>query len=204
MLMIILLAFALAVAFLVWKFVVKPLRLFAYYKQFDGAAPLPFIPILGAFGMLKPAYDKYGDMQYPSKVTYQYYPNSRFLITNLADKVLLCVNDPELIKDFYLNKEDNYRKLKLTYENQARLFGHGIAFSEGKEWSRKRKIMMSMFHFEFFERFYPLIDQSIEKMLNEVAKVGSMDSLGVGYRVAGEIVIKCFFGNIITSTELFG
>lgn len=174
-----------AAVLLLWKFVAKPMLLMRYYKQFNGGVALPFVPVMGAFAMLQPAYDKYGDMQFPAKVTYQEFPDVRFLITNIVDKVLIDLCDPSLIKEYYLSSEDNYTKLKLTYENMARLFGHGIAFSDGKEWSRKRKIMTSMFHFEFFQRFYPLIEQTVDELLDEAERVGEMKSMELGCRVAG-------------------
>jgi hypothetical protein len=59
----------LPVGYLIYKFIAKPLMLMKYYEQFKGAVRLPFIPIMGAFGMLKPAYDRYGDEQYPTKTT---------------------------------------------------------------------------------------------------------------------------------------
>lgn len=57
----------LSVLYFLGRFVVRPLRQMKYYSQFKGAVRLPFIPIVGAFASLKPAYDKCGDAQRPAK-----------------------------------------------------------------------------------------------------------------------------------------
>ncbi len=55
-----------------------------------------------------------------------------------------------MIKEYYLVKELCYVKQGLLFKNRARVFGNGLAFAEGKDWIRRRRIMTSMFHFEFF------------------------------------------------------
>jgi cytochrome P450 len=54
-----------------------------------------------------------------------------------------------LLRKFFLN-DKIYVKDRFFIENRIRVFGDGVAFAEGKEWSKRRKIMSSMFHFEFF------------------------------------------------------
>jgi hypothetical protein len=39
------------------------------------------------------------------------------------------MNDPQMIKDFFLNKEKHYVKYDMLFLNKARIFGEGVAFS---------------------------------------------------------------------------
>lgn len=133
-----------------WKFVVKVLLEIRYYQQFSGAIKLKFVPVLGAFAFLEESYKKYKDQLYLTKLSEEGFPGHKFFITSFSSYVVVDVSDPDIIKDYYVNKEKYYKKLELTYKNKQRIFGAGVAFSEGKEWSRRRKIMTSLFLYEFF------------------------------------------------------
>lgn len=187
--------------YLVLKFVVRPLRLAGYYSQFAGVVRLPFVPVVGSFSTLKPAYEKFGDAQRLAKDTYKYYPDSKVLVTYFTDRVLLLVNDPDMMRDYFLSKEQHYVKYDMLFLNKARIFGRGLAFSEGADWVRRRKIMTSLFHFEFFEQFYPKIEAIVDTLLAEVTHDLPVDAIGLGSRVAGEVVLRCFFGQDIHSAQ---
>ena len=45
---------------------------------------------------------------------------------------------------------DNYVKYELTYKNRAKVFGNGVAFSEGEEWKRRRVVTTALMNFDFF------------------------------------------------------
>jgi cytochrome P450 len=53
-------------------------------------------------------------------------------------------------------------------ENKVRFLGQGVAFSEGQEWSKRRKIMSGIFHFTFFNKFIPKITNIVDR---EIARI---------------------------------
>lgn len=57
-------------------------------------------------------------------------------------------------------------KMKFIIQNIQRSLGHGIAFSEGDEWKRKRKIMNSVFNFDFITDCIPKIARICDEGLN--------------------------------------
>ena len=77
------------------------------------------------------------------------------------------IRDVELLKDFF-NKQEFYIKDKYFTSNRLRVFGNGTAFAEGKNWSKRRKIVGQVFHHQFYKDFIPTI-KNIVKM--EVDKI---------------------------------
>lgn len=77
-------------------------------------------------------------------------PHYDVIVHNTLSTPSLQLMSPELIKGFM--QAENvpiYPKMKFLIQNIQRSLGHGIAFSEGNEWKRKRKIMNSVFNFDF-------------------------------------------------------
>ncbi len=69
-------------------------HLMKYYAHFDGVKMLKFVPVMGAFASLEPAYKEFGDALRPSKDTYKFFPGVKVIVSNFADQVLLIINDP--------------------------------------------------------------------------------------------------------------
>lgn len=61
-------------------------------------------------------------------------------IYNILNTPVIEIYNPELMKDFY-QPENIYvhHKMKFIIQNIQRSLGFGVAFSEGKEWKRRRK-----------------------------------------------------------------
>lgn len=103
-----------------------------------------------------------------------------------------------MLRKFFLN-DKIYVKDRFFIENRIRVFGDGVAFAEGKEWSKRRKIMSSMFHFEFFETFVPKIMSIVENRFKEFKSDLAetpliINSMEFSSGIAGRTVVKSFFG----------
>jgi cytochrome P450 len=81
-------------------------------------------------------------------------------------------------------------------ENKVRFLGQGVAFAEGHEWSRRRKIMASIFHFSFFNKFIPKITDIVDR---EIAQIRGHDKYSfqaqdLSALISGDTIVKTFFG----------
>jgi hypothetical protein len=77
--------------------------------------------------------------------------------------------NPELIKSFY--QPDNvyvHHKMKFMIQNIQRSVGYGIAFSEDKEWKRKRTIMNAVFNYDFIIENISKIVRIAEEGFNKI------------------------------------
>jgi cytochrome P450 len=78
-------------------------------------------------------------------------------VFNALNKCFLSLTDPSLIQEFF-QKQENYVKEESFLVNRTRLIGKGVAFSEGQDWSRQRKILSHLFHFSYFSSFSRVIE----------------------------------------------
>lgn len=155
-------AAALYFLFLLGKYVVRPYLRMLRYVQYKGASWVPFFPIIGAFKYADDSYKQTGDENYFSKKSFVDNPDARYFIFNAFDKCFLLLVDPSLLQEFF-QKQENYVKEETFIENKVRFFGQGVAFSEGHEWSKRRKIMSGIFHFSFFNKFIPKINDIVDR-----------------------------------------
>lgn len=144
------------------KYILKPYLRMLRYSKYQGAIWIPFVPIMGAFKHAEDAFKTKGDENYFSKTVFNDNPEARLFIFNALDKCFLLVVDPLLLQDFF-QKQEHYVKEEKFIENKVRFLGQGVAFSEGQEWSKRRKIMSGIFHFSFFNKFVPKIVNIVDR-----------------------------------------
>ncbi len=99
--------------------------------------------------------EKHGDALYSYKTDY---PKYDMVIFNTLGTPVIEIYNPELMKSFFL-PENIYvhHKMKFIIQNIQRSLGMGIAFSEDKEWKRKRNIMNAVFNYDFITDNIPKI-----------------------------------------------
>lgn len=89
--------------------------------------------------------------------------------------------------------------------NLRRTLGKGVAFSEGNEWKSKRKIMNSVFNYEFIKSNIPkivrLCNENFDKMEKECALenksqkgAANMKVLNLFSSIYSNVMTECFFG----------
>lgn len=153
-----------AVALIVFIYlkVLKPYREFCFYKKIISSSYKtlvhPFSAFgIGTFGTMKRDYLKHGDSQYTLK---RQYPSYQISLASFKGCTYIDLLDPPLIKEFYEKQMDGYYiksmnspfVLSLKY-----LIGNGLVFSENEEWKTKRRIMSSVFNYDFIKSKIPLI-----------------------------------------------
>jgi len=66
--------------------------------------------------------------------------------------VHLTLMDPELVRQYYEKVTEGYyiKSTNSMFINSFRyIIGTGLFFSEGEEWKNKKKVMSSVFNFDF-------------------------------------------------------
>lgn len=151
--------------------------------------------MLGAFKHAESAFQETGDENFYSKRSLTENPTARFFIFNALDKCFILLTDPALLQDFF-HKQEHYVKEAMFIENKVRFLGQGVAFAEGQEWSRRRKIMAGIFHYSFFNKFIPKITDIVDR---EIAIIRGHDSYTfhaqeLSALISGDTIVKTFFG----------
>ena len=96
-----------------------------------------------------------GDAMYTMK---RKFSKADVVIFNILNHPVIELVNPKLMKRFF--SPDNiyiYPKYPVFIRNMQRCLGHGIVFSEGDEWKKKRKIISSVFNYDFIKANIPKI-----------------------------------------------
>lgn len=76
------------------------------------------------------------------------------------DQVTIDIINPDIMREFLsMEKIFIFPKKKLYIANMKRILGHGVAFSEETAWKSKRKIITSVFTFDFLKSIIPNISK---------------------------------------------
>ena len=185
-----------------FKFVIKPLWIIRYYKK-QGFHTY-FYPFLGttkrSWAYEAKARDSLG---YYRELARQQ-PDLRYEVANSGARVSMILFDPKLIKEFYTNNSF-YQKIP-TIKSIQTIMGNGLVLSEGNVWKSHRKVISSVFHFEFLKQNIPLMVSTTQEFFKELAQtsrknVSIMDEV---QRITGEIVGRIFFGENLNNYQFKG
>ncbi|XP_031406502.1 cytochrome P450 CYP749A22-like [Punica granatum] len=78
----------------------------------------------------------------------------------------LVVTEPEMIKEVLNNKDKNYRKIKIRGFVKM-LLGDGLVTSAGEKWVKQRKLANHAFHGESLKSSFPAVVDSVHMMLEK-------------------------------------
>ena len=74
------------------------------------------------------------------------------VIFNILNHPVIELVNPKLMKKFFTpDHPDVYPKYPTFIQNMKRCLGNGIVFSEGSEWKKRRKIISSVFNYDFMK-----------------------------------------------------
>ena len=120
--------------------------------------------------------------------------------------VILC--QPNLIKEFISAQDKYYEKAQLIKSLTNILMKDGLLLSEKAQWKRHRKIVSSVFHFEFLKQMIPMVIETTNELLDEVVKRSDLSSVPIMdeiQNITGEVVGRSFFGkslqNKVTNSQ---
>lgn len=121
-------------------------------------------------------------------------------ISSIMNRPVIHISNPDLLQEYFTTSFVNYRKFGRTIENVQRVIGEGVAFSEGEEWKKKRKIISTAFHFNFLHSLIPHIVETVNQVFDRFDKHHgesqpvNMDILEEFEKIFSEIMVKLFFG----------
>jgi cytochrome P450 len=190
------------IIFVVYRFFIKPYRIYRYYR--NQGLPGYFFPLIGFLKESLANFKKHGDIMANYRVLPKSMPKCELYISNFGDRCAIQVLDAALLKEFYAN-QDHFEKIKPSL-GMRRMTGRGILALEGDEWKRRRKIISTMFHFNFINENLPLIYSTTREFLDEM-KAGSLKDMKIMdevQKITGEIVGRIFFGNNLNQYKVDG
>lgn len=77
-------------------------------------------------------------------------------------KLTILPKNPDILKDIF-NQSSKIHKNHSLLSVFKLITDGGLLFAENEEWKRKRKIISSVFHYEFINDMIPLIDLSAKE-----------------------------------------
>jgi cytochrome P450 len=124
-------------------------------------------------------------------------------IGTIRTHLFVSLIDHKLVQEFGERQKDGfYRKNGgMHFRSFKQLLGDGLLLSEGEEWRYKRRIMSSLFNYEFIKSKFSMI-VSIAKEICDEAKASKQDGKclievnQLFQKIFGTVVIRCFFGEI--------
>ena len=190
--------------YLVIKLIIIPyIRLNFYKKQ---GLLIEFIPIVGnLLKMVKNASEK-GDFFYDDKQKVKENPKLRAIVTCLGTVPVIQIIDPKLLKEFF-SKQDSYIKNRALLGYFPIIAGQGLVFTENQKWKHQKRLISSIFHYEYLKEMITPIQDITVKHLDKLAKKSNLDYiklLDVFQDISGDIVCSLFFNNNIEELEIDG
>ena len=84
------------------------------------------------------------------------------------DQIVIDLINPDMMREFMsIEKIFIFPKKKLYIANMKRLLGDGVALSEDTIWKSKRKIITSVFTFDFLKSIIPNISKICDEQLSK-------------------------------------
>ena len=178
------------------KYIIRPVFMVFNFKKVKGAF-CNYTPILGFINEMETALQTHNDQHYFNLQRIATDPNLRLGVSCFLDKVFIELYDPELIQEFY-NKQTKFMI------KDPRIFGalhqmakEGLVFIEGEKWKSQRKLVSSVFHFDYMNRFIPTISQIAQEWIQENCNNNQTSAVDLHQNMkkyTSRIVWRMFFG----------
>lgn len=184
----------------VYKVVVRPLLRMRFYKK--QRLPTSYFPFFGCFQQNFQDLKEHGDFYYSAKHGKKDY-SVRAHCSNLAYDPIIFLNDPALIREFFLHPE-RYTRDRNYLDIISMLEGNGMFMAEGKQWKAQRKILSSSFNFEFLKSMLPEI-QAISKRRFQELRNSSLKDVRITevfQQIAADVIGSIFFGSNVNDYKV--
>jgi cytochrome P450 len=189
-----------------YKFVLTPyLKLLRMRRELKGkysAYEHPFRPFgISFIQRLLEDFKQYGDNFRTRKHEFS---KKDVVLATLRDRVMITlVNDKLVHKFIERHKEGCYAKVDsgINFHSLKNFLGDGLLLSEGEEWRYKRRVMGSLFSFEFVRSKLQMVlsiaqGECRQALLNSQEGVVELEVDKLFQNIFGTVVIRCFFGDI--------
>lgn len=180
-----------------YKYVIRGmLKMYFYKKQ---GLKTEYVPMIGSFIVkMLLSQKKHKDGLYELKKYAQVAnPQDRALVRNFGSTPIVQLFDPVLKKEFafmnHLYALPNFSK------DFAATFMKSLNSVSGEEWKKQRKIISQSFHFEFIKDGVPVMVDTTQELLNDLAKkdLSKVEMLSELEALAGENIARVFFSSTL-------
>lgn len=94
------------------------------------------------------------------------------IVSNTLTRPRLQFHHPDFIRDFYsVEKLYDFVKTEAIVNVYARIGGHGLIFTEGAVWRRKRTILNKIFNFDFVKSTSTKISTICDETIDDFEKL---------------------------------
>ncbi len=164
-----------------------------------------FFPILGEIKVWLDTFNSRGDTFAKTKESRREFPGQKVAITNLANKTLILIRDPQYAKDFFINPQ-NYKKVGVSNFLRPLVGYGGLVLSEGETWKRHRKIISNSFHYESLRTNLSVVQGTTKEFFNKLTPEDYKNYTVIPkiQEITGEVVGRIFFGEHLASYTLDG
>jgi len=131
-------------------------------------------------------------------------PDVPALMHNFGSRIDVSLLDPKLIKEFYRN-ESLYQR-GFTTKAMKTLIGTGLFVAEGDLWKSHRKVISSMFHYEFLKQNVPVTVACAREFFGKIPKE-SLKQVNIAeeiQKITGEVVGRVFFSEKLNDYKFKG
>jgi len=175
---------------LITLIIVPLLKMRSYQKK---GVLCSFTPLLGVLSRIIVGETQHNDAYWYYKTLSKKTVDLNIELTNLGSHLTWILYSPKIIKEFY-SKQAYYRKVEAP-KSIAVLMGTGLISAEGNLWKNHRRIISTLFHFNFLKQQVPVIVETAREFLNKLApnrekQVVVVDEI---QKITGEIVGRIFF-----------
>jgi len=191
------------ILFLIFNFIVVPLKNLDFYKK--QGIKTSFIPVLGLISVMKKSEKEQGDNLHYFKNNAHVNPDLEIEGINVASKAFLLIYSPRLLKAFF-SSIDPYEKYKSL--QPITLFSKwGFPSLTGRMFRQHRKTVSTMFSYTILGDKVPTMQANARKILEDLSKNGNLqnvDILDAMFTYAGDNVGDLFFGGHIKNYSING
>jgi len=188
---------------LIFYYIILPYRTIKSYRS--KGFNTYFFPILGEFKTWFDNFNSRGDSFAKTKESRQKFPDQKVSITNLGNKTLILIRDPQYAKDFFINPQ-NYKKIGVSNFVRPLVDGGGLVQYEGETWKRYRKIISNSFHYESLRSNISTIQSTAKELFERLTPEDYKNYTVIPkiQEITGEVVARIFFGEHLAKYTMDG
>ena len=119
----------------------------------------------------------------------------RFFETRLLNRTVFVCNDPELVRELFIDGHDNFeRKSAQMRHALAPLIGDGLFISDGHTWRERRRVVAPIVHASKVAQFAPVMVQAAAETAERWQGLDEIDALPEMARLTAEVICRTIFG----------
>lgn len=189
--------FIIALFYFLHQCILSPYLTLLYYKK-QGFKFVYFFPVIGLIRLSNAAIEKHNDSEYFLKNLLKNYPGTKGIAVNLFHTVCLMVTDTTAKKDFFVYKQQFYRKnplvLSFLKNEEINKDEENLFLAEGESWKRIRRIFSKVFNYELILSNVPIIASNAKAIFDKIHDLENFNLVNEFQKITGNIIFESILG----------